>query len=79
MMPFIQNEEQAMGNMYPDLGLTAPPGAVSGIGDAGATNQLVANNQTAQNQFNLDARAASGNASSLGNIASGAGLAAGIG
>jgi hypothetical protein len=80
MMPFIQNQQQAMGNMYADLGLTDPGGqAEAGIGQAGATNQLVANNQTAQNQFALDANAAQAGQTSLGNLASSAGTLAGLG
>jgi hypothetical protein len=79
MMPFIQNQQQAMSNMYADLGLTDPGGqAAAGIGQAGATNQLVANNQTAANQFSLDANAANANSSSLGNLASTFGTLSGL-
>jgi hypothetical protein len=78
MMPFVNQEGQAMQNMYGDLGLAAPPGAVSGITQAGLTNQTAINNTAAQDQFALDTNAATGNAANNAALASGIGSFAGL-
>jgi len=72
IMPFVNNEANAMGNMYANLGLgnsTSRVMAQSGIQQAGATNQAQINDQVQQYNNSLYAQGDQQLMSGLGSIA----------